>query len=269
MRGRVLIVAGSDSGGGAGIQADIKTVTALEGFAATAVTAVTAQNTKGVVDIHCIPARFVALQMEAVLSDIGADCIKTGMLHSTAVIEAVGEVIERLAPNTALVVDPLMIAKGGARLLKLSAVEALKRDLLVRATVATPNIPEAEALTGMKIRDIEGMKHAAEMLHTLGPKAVLVTGGHMRGEVIRDVLCDGGEIELFESPRIATANTHGTGCTLASAIATGLAQGLSIRESVIRARAYVRDAILAAPDFGHGHGPLDHTHTVRPFASPG
>ena len=254
MHGRVLIVAGSDSSGGAGIQADIKTVTALRGYAATAITALTAQNTRGVLSIHPVPAAFVAKQMEAVLSDIGADCIKTGMLHTAAIIEAVGDVIERLAPGVPLVVDPLMIAKGGERLLKLSAVEALKRVLLLNATVLTPNIPEAEALTGMTIRDLEDMKHAAEMVHTLGPKAVLLTGGHMRGNMISDVLHDEGGIEVFESARVDTPHTHGTGCTLASAIATGLAQGLSIRHSVVRARAYVRAAILSAPGLGQGHG---------------
>jgi hydroxymethylpyrimidine/phosphomethylpyrimidine kinase len=265
MQGRVLIVAGSDSSGGAGIQADIKTVTALRGYAAAAVTAVTAQSTRHVLSVHPVPAAFVAKQMEAVLSDIGADCIKTGMLHTAAVIEAVGDVIERLAPRVPLVVDPLMVAKGGERLLKLSAVEALKRVLLVRATVLTPNVPEAEALTGMTIRDIEDMRHAAEMVHTLGPKAVLLTGGHLRGNTICDVLHDENGVEVFGDPRIDTKHTHGTGCTLASGIATGLAQGLTVRESVARARAYVREAILSAPRLGKGHGPIDHTHTVRPF----
>jgi len=265
MYGRVLIVAGSDSSGGAGIQADIKTVTALRGYAAAAITAITAQDTRHVLGVHPVPAAFVARQMEAVLSDIGADCIKTGMLDTAPIIEAVGEVIERLAPDIPLVVDPLMIAKGGERLLKRSAVETLKRVLLVRATVLTPNIPEAEALTGMTVRDLDDMKHAAEMVHTLGPTAVLLTGGHMRGDTICDVLHDEEGAEVFESPRVDTAHTHGTGCTLASAIATGLAQGLAVRAAVTRARAYVRDAIRSAPGLGHGHGPIDHAHTVRPF----
>ena len=267
MQGRVLIVAGSDSGGGAGIQADVKTVTALRGYAAAAITAVTAQNTKGVVGIHSVPTEFIARQMEAVLTDIGADCIKTGMLHTAATIHAVAEVINRLAPRVPLVLDPVMIAKGGERLLKPAAVDALKRDLLLRATVITPNIPEAEALTGHCVRDQDDLMHVAEMVHTLGPQAVLLTGGHMRGETITDVLCEGGKLEVFESPRLTTPHTHGTGCTLASAIATGIAQGLSIHSAVVRARDYVREAILSAPGYGSGHGPIDHAHTVRIFPS--
>lgn len=265
MHGQVLVVAGSNSSGGAGIQADIKTVTALGGYAAAAITAVTAQSTKGVLAIHAIPATLVAKQMEAVLTDIGADCIKTGMLHSAATIEAVADAIAQFAPGVPVVVDPLMIAKGGERLLKLSAVDALKRSLLVDATVLTPNIPEAEALTGMTIRDIEDMKHAAEMVHTLGPKAVLLTGGHMRGDTICDVLHDEDGAEVYESQRVNTPHTHGTGCTLASAIATGIAQGLAVRPAIARARAYVRDAILSAPGLGQGFGPINHAHTVRPF----
>lgn len=266
MQGRVLIVAGSDSGGGAGVQADIKTVTALRGYAAAAITAVTAQNTKGVSGVHGVPAEFVARQMEAVLSDIGADCIKTGMLHTAAIVDAVAEVIRRLAPRVPLVVDPVMIAKGGERLLKPAAIDALKRELLVRTTVLTPNIPEAESLTGLKVRDVDDLMHVTEMVQTLGPRAVLLTGGHMRGETITDVLCEDGRLEVFESPRVSTPHTHGTGCTLASAIATGIAQGLGIRAAVVRARAFVWQAILGAPGFGSGHGPIDHTHTVRPFS---
>lgn len=266
MQGRVLIIAGSDSSGGAGIQADIKTVTALRGYGAAAVTAVTAQDTRGVAAIHGVPAEFVAQQIEAVLSDIGADCIKTGMLHTAAIINAAAGVICRLAPRVPLVVDPVMIAKGGERLLKPAAIDALKRELLVRTTVLTPNIPEAESLTGMKVRDVDDLMHVAEMVHTLGPKAVVLTGGHMRGNAICDVLCEDGRLEVFESPRLTTPHTHGTGCTLASAIATGIAQGLSIRAAVVRARAFVRQAILGAPGFGAGHGPIDHTHTVRPFS---
>lgn len=267
MQGRVLIVAGSDSGGGAGIQADIKTVTALRGYAATAITAVTAQNTRGVAGIHGVPADFVAKQIEAVLSDIGADCIKTGMLHTAAIINAVAGVICRLAPRVPLVVDPVMVAQSGESLMKPAAIDALKRELLLRATVLTPNIPEAESLTGMKVRDVDDLMHVAEMVLTLGPKAVLLTGGHMRGDAVCDVLCGDARLEVFESPRIATPHTHGTGCTLASAIATGIAQGLSIRDAVVRARAFVRQAILGAPGFGSGHGPIDHTHTVRPFSA--
>ena len=269
MKGRVLIVAGSDSSGGAGIQADIKTVTALGGYAATAITAVTAQDTHDIHAIHCIPVDIVTKQMEVVLSDIGTDCIKTGMLHSAAIIEAVGEIIAPLVSQIPIVVDPLMIAKGGRQLLKHSALETLKRVLLLDATVATPNVPEAEALTGMTIRDLDDMKHAAEMIHTLGPKAVLLKGGHLRGErsnVVHDILHDENGFEVFESPRLDTRHTHGTGCTLASAIAVSLAQGMSIRDSAVRARNYVLEAIRSAPQFGSGFGPINHGHPLKTSA---
>jgi hydroxymethylpyrimidine/phosphomethylpyrimidine kinase len=265
MRGRVLIVAGSDSGGGAGIQADIKTVTALGGYAATAVTALTAQNTMGVLGVLDIPAAFVARQMEAVLSDIGADCIKTGMLHTADIIEAVADVIARDAPDIPLVVDPVMAAKDGTRLLEPAALDAFKRRLAIPALLFTPNIAEAETLTGLTIRNVTDMTHAAKMIHTLGPRAVLLKGGHIPGDVLTDVLVDDEHVEVFESPRIETEHIHGTGCTLASAIATGLAQSMSVREAVIRARAYVLEAILSAPGLGEGRGPLGHGHTVRPF----
>jgi hydroxymethylpyrimidine/phosphomethylpyrimidine kinase len=265
MQGRVLIVAGSDSCGGAGIQADIKTVTALGGYAATAVTAITAQDTRAVLDVLPIPAEMVALQMEAVLSDIGADCIKTGMLYSGEIIDAVADVIERSGADTPLVVDPVMAAKGGESLLDLGALDVLKRRLLIHATVLTPNLPEAERLVGLAIHDVDGLSRAAHMIRSLGPKAVLLTGGHLHGEAVVDVLVADDEVEVFEAPRIATEHTHGTGCTLASAIATGLAQGLSVRDSVVRARAYVREAIRSAPGFGQGRGPLGHAGTVRPF----
>ena len=267
MEGRVLIVAGSDSGGGAGIQADIKSVTALGGYAATALTALTAQDTRDVHGILEIPPSFVAQQMSVVLDDIGADCIKTGMLHTEAIITAVMEVLEAKAPATPLVVDPVMYAKGGAALLEPSAQRVLKARLILRATVLTPNIPEAEFLTGVSVRAAEDMEHVAGMLLTLGPRAVLLKGGHLEGGTVRDVLAHEGGVESLESPRIESANTHGTGCTLASAIATGLAQGLDIRAAVVRARAFVREAIRTAPGLGKGFGPLNHGHTVRPFTA--
>jgi hydroxymethylpyrimidine/phosphomethylpyrimidine kinase len=265
MTGRILVVAGSDSGGGAGIQADIKTVTALGGFAMTAVTALTAQNTEGVFGVSDVAPDFVARQIELVLTDIGADCIKTGMLHSAPVIDAVMDAIERHAPGVPLVADPVMVAKGGARLLRSDAVSTLTRRLILRATVLTPNLAEAEALTGLEIRDIETMKHAAEMLLSLGAQAVLVKGGHLEGDVVRDVLVGPEGLDVLEGERIATRHTHGTGCSLASAIATGIAQGMTVRHAVVRARAYVREAIASAPGFGRGHGPLNHAHTVTDF----
>lgn len=263
MKGRVLIVAGSDSGGGAGIQADIKTVTALNGYAATAITALTAQNTLGVHGIEEIGTAFIRQQIEVVLTDIGADAIKTGMLHSAQVIDTVAEAIEALAPDTPLVVDPVMVAKGGAKLLQDAAADALKSRMISRATLITPNLPEAEVLTGMKITDLDGMTRAAAALHALGPRAVLVKGGHLEGARVFDLLSSEHGVDVFESDRIESRHTHGTGCTLASAIATGIAQGMDLRDAVARARDYVLEAIRTAPGYGAGHGPLNHAHTVR------
>ncbi|MEQ8192928.1 MAG: bifunctional hydroxymethylpyrimidine kinase/phosphomethylpyrimidine kinase [Rhodospirillales bacterium] len=266
MKGRVLIVAGSDSSGGAGIQADIKTVTALGGYAATAITAVTVQNTQGVTGVHGIPPDVVAAQMRAVLSDIGADVVKIGMLHAAAIIDAVADVLMQDAVKIPVVLDPVMIAKGGHPLLEPAAETGLRRRLMTFAYVLTPNIPEAEALTGAKIVNADDMERAAHNLKTFGPKAIMVKGGHLPGGEVTDVLLDDrGSAFRFTGKRIDTPHTHGTGCTLASAIATGLAQGMSIRESVVRARAYVLKAIKTAPGYGHGHGPLNHGHTVGPF----
>lgn len=262
MKGRVLIVAGSDSGGGAGIQADIKAVTALNAYAATAITALTAQNTQGVFGIHAVPIAFIRQQMELVLDDIGADAIKTGMLHSAEVIETVADTIRRKAPGVPLVVDPVMVAKGGASLLDPSATGALRQHLLPLAALITPNAPEAAELLGAPVDSLAALERAAQALARLGPQAVLVKGGHVAGDVVRDVLWANGKLEAFDSPRIPSTSTHGTGCTLASAIAAGLAQGLPMRAAVIRARAYVQEAIRTAPGFGKGHGPLNHAHTV-------
>lgn len=263
MTARVLIIAGSDSGGGAGIQADIKTVTCLGGFAATAVTALTAQNTLGVHAVVPVEADFIARQIEVVLSDIGADCIKTGMLHSAEVIETVADAITRLAPGVALVVDPVMVAKGGAALLQADAVDALKRSLLPLASLITPNVPEAKALAGDADDGDDWMAETGRTLLALGPKAVLMKGGHVAGDAVRDLLVTPGGQESFESRRIHTRHTHGTGCTLASAIATGLAQGLELSAAVARACEYVHEAIRTAPGLGAGHGPLNHAHTLR------
>lgn len=263
MKGRVLIIAGSDSGGGAGIQADIKTVTALDGYAATAVSALTAQNTHGVFGVLPVPPEFIAQQMRVVLEDIGADAVKTGMLHSAAVIDTVGEVLAKLAPKVPLVIDPVIAAKDGTRLLDIDAVAALKRNLMVNAAVLVPNIPEAEALSGMTIRDVDDMRHAASALLTLGPDAVLLKGGHLDADTVVDVLATADGFETFEGAWIETRHTHGTGCTLASAIATGLAQGLDVRAAAARGRLYVRRALETAPGFGGGHGPLNHAHPVE------
>src|ERR1700757_1268252 len=263
MRGRVLIVAGSDSGGGAGIQADIKTVSMLDAYAATAITALTAQNTAGVFGVLPIPPEFVRRQVEVVLDDIGADAIKTGMLHDAAVIEVITTVLQERAAAIPLVVDPVMVAKGGARLIDPAAVEALKRLLIARAAIVTPNLPEAEILYGAAIGGVAEMRAAGESLLALGCRAVLVKGGHLSGQTVSDVLVSAQGARVWESPRVATRHTHGTGCTLASAIAAGLAQGLDTERAVDRARAYVQRAIASAPGLGRGHGPLDHAHPLR------
>jgi len=268
MKGRVLIIAGSDSGGGAGIQADIKAVTALGAFAMTAITALTAQNTLGVHGVVAVSEAFIRQQIAVVLDDLGADALKTGMLHSTPVIEAVAEEIAARARGIPLVADPVMVAKGGHPLLAPEAVATLKSRLLPLATLITPNLPEAEVLTGRRIRDVPAMREAADALRALGVPAVLLKGGHLEGETVTDLLVTAEGSEEFESPRIATRNTHGTGCTLASAIAAGLAQGLSLRDAVARGRAYVRAAIAAAPGYGRGHGPLDHAVTFDPSRIP-
>lgn len=262
-RGRVLIIAGSDSGGGAGIQADIKTVTALGGYAMTAVTAITVQDTLGVHGIHEIPVDIVRAQIRVVLDDIGADAVKTGMLYSVEIIEAAAEEISARAPDAALVVDPVMIAKGGASLLQGDAAAAMKRALIPLATLVTPNAPEAEALTGRRIVDLDSQKAAADALLGLGCEAVLIKGGHIAGGTIFDVLATQETLEVMSSPRLETPHTHGTGCTLASAIATFLAQGAELRDAVEAARDYVHEAIRTAPGFGKGHGPLNHGHTIR------
>jgi hydroxymethylpyrimidine/phosphomethylpyrimidine kinase len=259
MKGRVLIIAGSDSGGGAGIQADIKTVTALGGYAATAITALTAQNTAGVQGILPVPPGFVKQQIDSVLDDIGADAIKTGMLLDHAVIEAIANAIERGAPDAPLVVDPVMIASTGARLLDTRAFDALERRLIARAALVTPNAPEAEALTGERATDLDGMRRAADKLLAMGAKAAMVKGGHVAGDILRDLVVTAtGESFVLEAHRIVTRHTHGTGCTLASAIATGLAQGMALRPAIERAHEFVQQAIRTAPGFGQGHGPLNH-----------
>jgi len=258
MNGRVLIVAGSDSGGGAGIQADIKAVTALGGYAATAITALTAQNTLGVHGVMGVEPDFVARQMRVVLEDIGADCIKTGMLFNAPIVAAVVEVIEALAPDVPLVVDPVMIAKGGASLLDDRARATIIDRLLPRATLITPNAPEAAALTGIHVGDADSQQAAAQALRARGCQAVLLKGGHLPGPRIIDLLLTEGSMTALESARIETVHTHGTGCTLASAVAAGLAQGLALPRAVRRARDYVQRAIAAAPGYGAGHGPLNH-----------
>ncbi|HEY0185425.1 MAG TPA: bifunctional hydroxymethylpyrimidine kinase/phosphomethylpyrimidine kinase [Rhodopila sp.] len=264
MQGRVLIIAGSDSGGGAGIQADVKTVTALGAFAATAITALTAQNTLGVHGVMPVPPDFIRQQIDVVMSDIGADVIKIGMLGDIATIETVCAALADFAAGVPVVLDPVMVAKGGHALLAAQAVDSLRRRLLPLAAVITPNLPEAEALTGLTIRSEADMRVAAGALLAMGVPAVLLKGGHLESDTVVDLLATSAGIDAFAAPRIKTRHTHGTGCTTASAVAAGLAQGLSLHEAVVRARAYVRAAISGAPGFGQGHGPLDHAVTVDP-----
>jgi hydroxymethylpyrimidine/phosphomethylpyrimidine kinase len=263
MRGRVLVVAASDSGGGAGIQGDIKTITTLGGYAATAVTAIMAQDTRGVHAVHPVPSDFLRLQLECVLDDIGADAVKTGMLGDHASIGAACDVLERKARGIRLVVDPILAS--GRRLLSDEAVAEVKRRLMPLAYVLTPNVPEAELLGGMAIGD-EGSTHdAAEALRTLGIPVVLLKGGHLPGEEVVDMLATDAGVEVFRSPRIVTRHLHGTGCTLASGIAVGLAQGMPVRDAVLRARAFVHAAIANAPGYGNGHGPLNHAIACPPW----
>ncbi|MBR0655272.1 bifunctional hydroxymethylpyrimidine kinase/phosphomethylpyrimidine kinase [Plastoroseomonas arctica] len=262
MLARVLICAGSDSGGGAGVQADIKAVMALGGYAATAITALTAQNTLGVHGVVPVGVDFIRAQMRAVLEDIGADAVKTGMLHDSATIEAV---VGGLPVGVPVVADPVMVAKGGHPLLQEEAVAALRALLVPAAALVTPNLPEAAILAGFAVTDEASMLRAGEAILGLGAGAVLVKGGHLEGDALVDLLMTRGGVVRFEDTRIATRHTHGTGCTLASAIACGVAQGMGLVVAVARARRYVRAAILAAPGLGAGHGPLGHGVTVDPL----
>lgn len=259
MRGRVLSIAGSDPSGGAGIQADIKAISALRGYAMSAITALTVQNTLGVTDVLPVPPHIIAAQIKACLDDIGADAIKTGMLHDAAAIETVATSLSSIAKTAPLVIDPVMVSKSGAALLQNEAVAALITHLIPLAAIITPNIPEAEALTGLTIKTADDMKAALPALVKHGARAVLLKGGHLHGPMVVDMLWENGAVTQWASPRINTKHTHGTGCTLASALATLLAQGLSLKDACGAARAYVEGAIINAPAFGHGHGPLNHS----------
>lgn len=252
---RVLTIAGSDSGGGAGIEADIKTISALGGYACTTITALTAQNTLGVFGVHPLPADFVRLSMQTVLSDIGADAIKLGMLTNEEIILAVAET---LPCGTPLVLDPVMVATSGAVLLPDAAIAAMIRSLLPRASIITPNLPEAAKLTGLPVATADEKIAAGRALLGMGAQAALIKGGHGTEAFLTDFLVTADGVETISLPRIQTRNTHGTGCTLASAIATGLAQGMSLSDSVHRARRYLQEAIRTAPGFGAGHGPVNH-----------
>jgi hydroxymethylpyrimidine/phosphomethylpyrimidine kinase len=253
---RVLAIAGSDSGGGAGIQADLKTITVLGGFGMSVITAITAQNTLGVQGVFEVPVEFIERQFDSVATDIGVDAAKTGMLCSAEIIRCVAKRIRRYRIRK-LVVDPVMVAKGGRLLLREEARETLIRELIPLAMVFTPNVPEAEALTGMRIKSMASMKKAAGAIHQLGARNVIIKGGHLEGDAV-DLLYDGRTFHTLSAPRIETKHSHGTGCTFASAIATGLARGCSFLEASTQAKAYVTEAIRRGLAIGSGQGPVNH-----------
>lgn len=253
---RVLTVAGSDSGGGAGIQADLKTISLLGGYGMSAITALTAQNTKGVLGIHEVPAEFVGLQMDSVISDIGVDAMKTGMLSNSSIIRMVCRKVRQFRISR-VVVDPVMVAKGGARLLSPEAEETLKKELIPLAQIITPNIPEAEVLAQERIRGVEGMKKAARRVRGMGARNVLIKGGHLTGDPV-DVFFDGRSFSEFPGPRLPSPHTHGTGCTLSAVIALELAKGSAPRAAVEKAKAFVVSAIQCSFPLGQGIGPVNH-----------
>jgi len=257
---KVMTIAGSDSGGGAGIQADLKTFAALGVYGASTLTAITAQNTVRVTAVHEIPTDVIGAQIDAVLSDIGADAVKTGMLSSSAIIECVVEALKKLGIQQ-LVVDPVMVAKSGDSLLREDAVDSLRTRLLPLAAVVTPNIPEAEALTETKIVCYADVRRAAEGIVAMGARSVVVKGRHREGPAT-DLFYDGSDYREFTAPRFDTVNTHGTGCTFASAVAAGLARGMAVTEAVALAKDYVTEAIRTSFPIGQGHGPLNHFYKL-------
>ncbi len=262
-RGAVLSVAGSDSGGGAGIQADTKTISLLGSYAATVLTALTAQNTRGVSSIHGLPPSFMLDQLDAVLSDIPVDVIKTGMLHTPAMISALAERLGERKVYIPMVIDPVMVAKGGAALLEREAVQVFCDQLLPLAYLLTPNVPEAERLLGVSIQNEAEMERAAVDLHALGAANVLIKGGHLAGRLSTDILYDGVRCHVFSSERIFTGNTHGTGCSFASAIAALLAQGEPLQTAVERSKTFISTAIRLARTLGKGHSPVNHFLAAR------
>ena len=261
-KSKILIIAGSDSSGGAGIQADIKTVTALGSYAMTAITAITVQNTTGVSSVVPIQATEIGKQILFTCKDIRPDAIKIGMLHSSKVIMSVVNALKQVKTSK-IVLDPVMVAKSGAKLINQKAIKTLKEKLIRRAYLITPNIPEAEILTKIKIRNLEDMIYAANILLKLGAKNVLVKGGHKNAEYIEDVLLiDRKEIKIFKNKKIKTKNTHGTGCTLSSAIATFLSCGKTLKKSCELGTKYVNQAIGSNLNYGKGHGPINHLNSI-------
>ncbi|MDP7638751.1 MAG: bifunctional hydroxymethylpyrimidine kinase/phosphomethylpyrimidine kinase [Candidatus Hydrogenedentes bacterium] len=254
---KVLTIAGSDSGGGAGIQADLKTFAAMGVYGATAITAVTAQNTQGVRSAAPMPARTVVDQIDAVLEDIGADSVKTGMLCDAEIVRTVASALDRHSAGN-LVVDPVMLSSSGHRLLDVEGVEALLKELLPLARIVTPNLPEAEVMSGVSIQSKSDMESAAHAIHKLGSDYVLITGGHADSPESVDYLYDGKSWTPYTGPRVETLNTHGTGCTCSAAIAAALAQGATISEAIAAAKEFMRGALENSLDIGSSPGPLDH-----------
>ena len=261
IKSKILIIAGSDSSGGAGIQADIKTVTALGGYAMTAITAVTAQNTSGVSAVVPIKPKDIEKQILFTCDDIKPHAIKIGMLHSSQVINSVEKALKKIKVSK-IVLDPVMVAKGGAPLINLSAVNTLKKKLIKKAYLITPNIPEAEVLTKTKIRNLQDMINAANILLKFGVKNVLLKGGHRKTKYMEDVFVNNKEIKIFKNKKINTKNTHGTGCTLASAITTFLSCGKPLKKSCELGIKYVNQAIGSNPNYGKGHGPINHLNSI-------
>lgn len=255
MIARVLTIAGSDSGGGAGIEADLKTITVLGGYGCTCITGLTAQNTLGVQDVHPVPAEFVALCMRAVISDIGVDAIKLGMLTNAKIV---GAVAEHLPTGLPIVLDPVMLSTSGAPLLPDAAISVLIEKLLPKAALITPNLPETAKLTGLPVETKAQCLAAGQKLLAMGAKAVLIKGGHSHEPTLTDLLITKQAVAAITLPRLDTPHTHGTGCTLSAAIATFLAQNMPLETAVRRARAYLQEAIATAPNLGAGHGPVNH-----------
>jgi len=262
-QGKALTIAGSDSGGGAGIQADLKTFAAFNVFGMSAITSVTAQNTTGVRAIHDLPLEIIEQQVTAVMEDIGADAVKTGMLASSAIVRLAANLIRKYGVNR-LVVDPVMVAKGGSQLLDEPARKTLTAELLPLAYLVTPNVFEAEIISGLSIKNVKDAEKAALAIHDTGADNVLIKGGHLPTEQAIDILFNGDKYYHYESGRVATQNTHGTGCTLSAAITAGLAQGQPLRQAIETAKDYVYRAINDAPNnIGRGHGPLYHNTIPR------
>ena len=261
-KSKVLIIAGSDSSGGAGIQADIKTITALGSYAMTAITAITTQNTTGVKSIVPIPPKEISNQILFTAKDINPDAVKIGMLHSTKVIESVIYSLKIIKVKR-IVLDPVMVAKGGTKLINNRAIKLLKDELIKRVTLITPNIPEAEILTNTNIRNKEDMIFAAHKLIEIGAKNVLIKGGHLVSKIVQDIFVSKSDIKIFNSKRYKTKNTHGTGCTLSSAITTFISCGKPIKKSCELGINYVSSGIRTNPKYGKGHGPINHLHTIN------